>query len=107
MLSLFVIVVGVLFFGIGSSEKTSKKAPEDEWVSKNLCKEGIKQRATHPSTVDIHGFLGYATNMSKGTRYTKLSFDAKNGYGLTLKYEAKCIIDSYGHLDISIAERDY
>jgi hypothetical protein len=110
------ILIGILGLMIALGGKGDGKyhepdfgpAPKSEITSKDLCVTAIKQRATHPSTLDIHAFIGWGSTLStNGTRYSRLSFDAPNGYDVKIKYEALCNINPKGDLSISIAERDY
>lgn len=82
-------------------------SPYDSWESRQLCEAAIKKAATHPSTVDIWGFTGYATVVrSNSDRAIKQTFTAKNAFGLELKYDAYCIISPDGKLDsFSVNER--
>ncbi len=64
----------------------------DRGAAISLCGQYIKQKATFPSTVDIHYFLGSAVNTVTitGAVIVHLNFDAKNAFGLELPYTARC-----------------
>ena len=80
--------------------------PYDERASRKLCEAEIKNRAEHPSTVNIYGVMGYATKTyGTGLRRIWQDFSAKNTYNLELTYTALCEISPNGNLEISIRER--
>ncbi len=59
----------------------------------------------HPSTLDIHRITGYATKVhANGNRTILQGFSAKNALGLELKYDARCLIQPDGKLEITISE---
>ncbi len=69
------------------------------------CQRAIKARVSHPSTLDIHNLLGYATEIhNNGNRTVIQEFSAKNSFGLELEYRARCLIQPDGALEITITE---
>jgi hypothetical protein len=92
---------------ISSDAPLRGPSPFDESASRRLCERAIKGKASHPSTVDIHSIMGYATSTSgSGMRVVRQDFTAKNDYGLELKFRAHCYVDSSGELgDIDIFEK--
>jgi hypothetical protein len=76
-----------------------------EAPSRQACEEAIEARVLHPSTLDIHHFLGYATKVfNNSNRIVIQEFTAKNSFGLELKHRAQCLIAPNGSLEISITE---
>ncbi len=75
-------------------------------LSRRACEEAITARVLYASTLDIHHFLGYATEVhNNGNRTVIQEFSAKNGFGLELDYRARCLIQPDGVLEITIAEK--
>ncbi|MCP1757902.1 hypothetical protein [Bradyrhizobium elkanii] len=88
--------------------QTPLKHPEpfDETSSRRLCEAAIKESASHPSTVNIHSFMGYATKtFGNGNRFVWQTFSAKNSYGLELTYQALCTVTPDGKSEITISEK--
>jgi hypothetical protein len=56
----------------------------------DACKEGILARAAHPSTVSFPTFDYDFRDEGAGATQVLMSFQAKNGFGLELKYDAQC-----------------
>lgn len=78
--------------------------PEDD--SKELCIKTIRLMVNNPSTLKIHSFAGYGTNVdSQGVRRITQSFSAKNSFGLETKYDAYCTITQSGETEVSIVEQ--
>ena len=76
-----------------------------EVQSRRVCEQGIKTHVVHPSTLDIHHFIGYATKVhNNGNRTVIQEFSAKNAFGLKLKYRARCLIQPDSTLGITISE---
>lgn len=76
-----------------------------ETQSRQACERAIKDRVSHPSTLDIHHVLGYATEVhNNGNRTVIQEFTAKNGFGLELTYQARCLILPDGTLEIYVKE---
>lgn len=76
-----------------------------EAQSRQACERAIKARVSHPSTLDIHRVLGYATEVhNNGNRTVIQEFSAKNSFGLELEHRARCLIQPDGTLEITIAE---
>ena len=70
------------------------------------CVAEIERAAEHPSTVDIDAIRGVATKVyNNGNRMVRQSFNAKNSYNLTLKFDARCIVSPNGYADVTITER--
>jgi hypothetical protein len=79
--------------------------PYSETPSRELCETAIKNKATHPSTVNIHIF-GYATRTyGTGLRRVWQTFSAKNGFGLELTYRATYEISPDGKVAIYVEEQ--
>ena len=90
------------------AKEKKEQLPYDEALSRRICEKKIREEATYPSTVDIHGFIGYATGVNaRGYRTIKQDFNAKNAYNLELGFQALCIISPRGDLDFSVTERKY
>ncbi len=80
-----------------------KAYPETQ--SRQACEQIINEHISHPSTLDIHHVFGYATKVhNNGNRTVIQEFTAKNGFGLELKYRARCVIQPNGSLEITITE---
>ena len=78
-----------------------------EAQSRQACERAITARVSHPSTLDVHRVLGYATKVhNNGNRTVIQEFSAKNSFGLKLEHRARCLIQSDGTLEITIAEID-
>jgi hypothetical protein len=76
-----------------------------EAPSRQACEKAIEARVSHPSTLDIHHFLGYATKVANNSnRIVIQEFTAKNSFGLELKHRARCLIQPNGSLEITITE---
>lgn len=87
----------------GSRLGVPKAYPEEP--SRRGCEKAIEERVTHPSTLDIHHFIGYATQVhNNGNRSIVQEFTAKNSFGLEIEYRARCLIQPDGSLEISVAE---
>ena len=87
----------------GSKLGVPKAYPEEP--SRRACEKAIKARVTHPSTLDIHQFMGYATQIhNNGNRTVIQEFTAKNSFGLEIKHRARCLIQPDGSLEIAITE---
>ena len=73
--------------------------------SRRACERAITGRVSHPSTLDVHRFIGYATTVhNNGNRTVIQEFSAKNSFGLELEYRARCLIQPDGTLEITITE---
>lgn len=73
--------------------------------SRRACERAITERVSHPSTLDVHHVIGYATTVhNNGNRIVIQEFSAKNSFGLELEYRARCLIQPDGTLEITIAE---
>ena len=70
-----------------------------------LCEGLIKRNANYPSTVGVNLYsVGYRKFETLGNVHVTMNFKAKNAFGLTLKYKAKCIFkpgDPNGEITIS------
>lgn len=87
----------------GSTLAVPTAYPETQ--SRKACERAIKARASHPSTLDIHHVLGYATEVhNNGNRTVIQEFSAKNSFGLELEHRARCLIQPDGTLEITITE---
>ncbi len=76
-----------------------------EAPSRQACGRAIEARVSHPSTLDVHHILGYATQVhNNGNRTVIQEFTAKNSFGLELKHRARCLIQPNGSLEITITE---
>ncbi len=76
-----------------------------EVQSRRACELAIRARVSHPSTLDIHHVLGYATEVhNNGNRSVIQEFSAKNSFGLELEHRARCLIQPNGNLEIFITE---
>ena len=76
-----------------------------EAQSRQACESAIRIRVSHPSTLDIYHFLGYATKVhNNGNRTVVQEFSAKNSFGLKLEHRARCLIQPDGTLEIAITE---
>jgi len=61
----------------------------------DVCQKAILARASHPSTVEFPTFDYDFRDAGDGSSKLLMSFKAKNGFGLELKYDAEC--DFFGH----------
>ena len=76
-----------------------------ETGSRRACERAITERVSHPSTLDVHHFIGYATTVhNNGNRTVIQEFSAKNSFGLALEYRARCLIQPDGTLEITTSE---
>lgn len=76
-----------------------------EAPSRLACEKAIEARVSHPSTLDIHQIVGYATKVhNNGNRTVIQEFTAKNSFNLKLKQRARCLIQPNGSLEITITE---
>lgn len=89
----------------GTSLATPQPFPEDE--SRQACENAIRGSVSHPSTLNIHRILGYATTThNNGNRTIMQDFSAKNGFGLELKYEAHCLVMPDGKVELEVKEAE-
>ncbi|MGY3494185.1 hypothetical protein [Bradyrhizobium sp. USDA 4502] len=105
-----VIVLSVVGFAAlfiaNRSNSTAESVVASADKTRELCRKAIVDQAKHPSTVDIHGFTGYATSTTPdGRRLTKQTFTAKNDYGLELAYDAYCELAPDGKFKFMVEER--
>lgn len=78
--------------------------PLDEKTAREACWNAAKERATHPSTVDISTFGGqFYSDDSGGTSY-RTTFTAKNSFNLTLNYTILCSFKGSRFADVDIQE---
>ena len=76
-----------------------------EAASRKLCEDAILRAASHPSTVEFYRITGYATTAAaNGNREIVQRFDAKNAFNLKLTYDARCLIQPSGNLELAINE---
>jgi hypothetical protein len=75
----------------------------DEQRSRSLCEAEIESKVAHPSTLDIKSYASKA--FGSGDRSIWQEFNAKNSFGLELKYAALCTIKPDGKVDIAITEK--
>jgi hypothetical protein len=69
------------------------------------CRSAIEANSLHPSTLDIHDVLGYATEVhNNGNRTVIQEFTAKNAFGTELDFRARCLIQPNGTVEIAITE---
>jgi hypothetical protein len=97
-----------VFFSLDQASSKSIKAPTavSSSFARQACETLIMNNATHPSTVDIHGILGFATTAhNNGNRAVILDFSAKNSFGLELEYTARCLTMPNGDTEITIVEK--
>ncbi len=71
----------------------------------DLCEEHGKSKANYPSTFSFSRLMDLSTTEHPNGRTTvSSSFTAKNGFNLELKYSIRCLFDSTGLIEASIAE---
>lgn len=99
------IFVKVIFFPANAEQKAREKAESRESVAAIIaCKRYIKSRARHSSTVEFSTF-GTSTNKTgQNTWLISMEFTAKNSFGVELKHQAYCEIDSGTVIDSVITE---
>jgi len=64
--------------------------PIDEKTAREACWAAAKERATHPSTVDISTFGGQFQPYEDGTASYRTTFSARNSFNLQLNYTIRC-----------------
>lgn len=109
------IFFGLYMFGqligtySGKPEYRGSPSPQSEATLNSAirkCEAGIMATVNNPSTVDIHRFTGFGSDVSPdGTRRITQTFSAKNGFGLEQTYDAYCAIKADGEFDIKIMEQ--
>ena len=89
-------MVPVMAFALYSCNDRNKspstqRTPAEDAAIKS-CAELVRERATFPSSVDIHYVTGVGSDLGGvgGKPRVALSFDAKNGLGNMLPYLASC-----------------
>jgi hypothetical protein len=88
-----------------SGDNLARPKPYPEGRSRKLCEEAIEARVSHPSTLDVHQVVGYATKVHNNSNRTVVQeFTAKNSFGLELKHRAVCLIQPNGSYEITISE---
>ena len=76
-----------------------------EMLSSRACEMAIEARVTHPSTLDIHHFIGHTNQVhNNGNRTVIYEFTVKNSFGLETPYRAQCLIQPDGSLEIAMTE---
>ncbi|MEQ3626183.1 MAG: hypothetical protein ABNH38_18345 [Tateyamaria sp.] len=76
-----------------------------ETQSRQACERAIKAQVSHPSTLDVHHVLGYASEVHhNGNRTVVQEFSAENSFGLELEHRARCLLQPDGTLEITITE---
>jgi hypothetical protein len=79
-----------------------------EAAAVKACEQQILSVATHPSTVSINKF-GYTFQKFEplGSVAVQMDFKAKNGFGLELKYAARCLYSPGSSTgEITVKERN-
>ncbi len=107
----FFIVPFISFSWMDGSSFTrtpTKTEPQgyDAGASHQMCIEAIRASVNNPSTLKIHGFSGYGTNVDAGgTRRITQTFSAKNAFGLQKTYDAYCEISPQGEFAFHVQEQ--
>lgn len=78
--------------------------PIDERTAREACWAAAKERATHPSTVDISTFGGQFQPYEGGTASYRTTFSAKNSFNLTLNYTISCSFKGNEFTGVDIQE---
>ena len=92
----------------GSPVLTQEERAWTKAQAMTACEAGIKERALIPSELDIHNIMG--TNFYRAPRthnvLLSMDFDAKNAFGVEMKYTAKCSFrpGELGEIEILIRE---
>ncbi|MDN7124522.1 hypothetical protein J6I90_06475 [Pseudidiomarina sp. 1APP75-32.1] len=90
---------------LASGESLALPEPHPEELSRLTCIEMIKRSVNHPSTLDIHEFIGYATVVyTDRSRRVFQRFSAKNSFDLELEYMAHCDFKPDGEFDFAVNE---
>ncbi len=90
---------------VKSNRNLTVPDPYPEAQSRKACEQAIQASVTYPSTLDIHHFIGYATEVhNNGNRTVFQEFSAKNGLGIELQHQAKCLIQPNGDVEIVILQ---
>lgn len=77
----------------------------DQATAVRLCEEYAKANATHPSTVKFSRVMSLSvTEHANGNTTVLSTFTAKNSFGLELKYDIRCLLNSNGIIEGSIVE---
>jgi len=85
----------------GNALAVPEAYPESQ--SRQACERAIRRQVSHPSTLDIHHFVGYATKVhNNGNRTIVQEFSAKNSLGFELEHRARCLIQPDGTLEMTI-----
>lgn len=90
---------------LASDKSFAPPIPIDSMLAEEACRNAILRAATHPSTVNFH-LLDRASSVNPVTANTVImrTFDAKNGFGLELKYRAFCTLTPAGKVSLRVQE---
>lgn len=78
--------------------------PIDERAAREACWAAAKERATHPSTVDISTFGGQFNSDESGGASYRTTFTAKNAFNLTLDFTIWCSFKGNDFTGVDIQE---
>jgi len=78
--------------------------PIDETTARNACEAAAKQRAAHPSTIDISTSDGEFHSYAGGITSYRTTFTAKNSFNLELKYAIQCGFEGAKFTKVDIQE---
>ncbi|NMX94952.1 hypothetical protein [Pseudomonas sp. WS 5086] len=107
---IFAGILGVVLFSWilwpGEKKPTEPKPERASSAEIMKCAELIKTSANNPSTVVLHELVGTASDRKgpEGTSRVKMDFEAKNAFGLELKFQALCLF-AKGVPSIQISNR--
>lgn len=78
--------------------------PIDETTAREACWSAAKERATHPSTVDISTFGGQFNSDESGSASYRTTFTAKNAFNLSLNFTISCSFKGNEFMGVEIQE---
>lgn len=78
--------------------------PLDIVSAAEACKSAILARATHPSTVEFPMLDYDLLDKGEGRTELRMSFAAKNGFGLELQHDAECDFEGDTLTSVSMSE---
>lgn len=76
-----------------------------EAPAREACERAIRAQVNNPSTLDLHRVTGYATTVhNNGNRTVLQDFSAKNALGLEAGYQARCLVQPTGVVEVTITD---
>jgi hypothetical protein len=102
---IFIILIICLWGVFLSLPDTDSSFKEPDYASMDLCRAYIKLSLHFPSSYKEERAQDFSWRDHPGGKIIKISFLAKNGFGIEIPQQAECTIESDGKFDGAIAPR--